>query len=106
MSGLFAIYGEYSRLLAAIRDDLCRWECLYNEKPDAIFLSQQASYIMRRDFLMYEPDYWAKQPLYPVSGPVEPPVRERYETLFGIRVQYYAATGIEYYFARKGVLSI
>lgn len=104
MSGLFAIYEEYSRLLAAIRGDLFKWECQYGygEKPDAIFLSQEASYIMRRDFMLHEADTWAKYPMYPVTGPVEPPVRECYETLFGIRVHYYAAPGIEYYFARKG----
>lgn len=102
MSGWPDYYKQYTRLLAAIRDDLLRWECLYNEMPDAIFLSGEAQCLLGRDLLRHEPCTWATQQLYPVQGPIEPPVREYHETLYGVRVYQYHADGIEYYFARKG----
>ena len=102
MSGVTELYGKYTSLQAAIREDLFKWECRYWEKPDAIFLSGEAYALLCREFRLHDPCTFATQPLYPVPGPIQPPVREHYETLFGIRVHYYAAPGIEYYFARKG----
>lgn len=102
MSKTDLYYEQYRRLRAAIAGALWRWECEHDKKPDAIFMSAEAHILMRRDYQLCDPCCFAVQPLYPVTGPIEPPVRERYETLYGVRVYEYRAEGIEYYFARKG----
>lgn len=105
MSGVFELHGKYTRLIFSIHEDLNRWQCIHGEMPDAIFLSGEAHALLGRDLMAHDPSTFATQQLYPVPGPVEPPVRKRLETLFGIRVHYYNADGIEYYFASKGAFS-
>lgn len=104
MSGAYELYGKYTSLISSIHSDLGRWQCIHGELPDAIFLSGEARYLLGRDLQVRVPNTFATQQLYPVTGPIQPPVREYCETLFGIPVYKYHAEGVEYYLAEKGVL--
>ena len=102
MSSVFELHGKYTRLISSIHDDLSRWQCIHGEMPDAIFLSEEARYLLGRDLQVRAPSTFATQQLYPVVGPIQPPVREYGEMLFGIPVYKYYAEGVEYYLAKKG----
>lgn len=102
MSSVPELHAKYTSLLFSIHGDLHRWQCNHGKMPDAIFLSGEARYLLGRDLQVRTPDTFATQQLYPVVGPIRPPVRERYETLFGIPVYQYYAEGVEYYLASKG----
>ena len=104
MSDVSDLYKTYTSLLSAIHTDLSRWECLYGENPDAIFMSGEARALLWREIMPVPPGTFAVQPVYPVLGPIQPPVREYRETLFGIPVYQYYADGVKYYLAKGGAL--